>query len=80
MKRKISEKYLGDFIHQGGVADSVEATVKERCGKMFAAHTEIKAIVEECRSTTLGGLKVGTDIWETAYNPTQQQLNLTRLR
>ena len=69
MKRKISEKYLGDSIHQGGVADSVEATVKERCAKMFAAHKEIKAIVEDCRSTTLGGLKVGIDIWETAYIP-----------
>ena len=30
---------------------------------------EIKAIVEDCRSNTMGGLKVGLDIWETAYVP-----------
>jgi hypothetical protein len=69
MKEKKYEKYLGDYIHQAGVAESAEVTVKERCGKMFAAHREIKAIVEDCRSTTLGGLKVGIDIWETAYIP-----------
>jgi hypothetical protein len=69
MKEKKYEKYLGDFIHSGGVAESAEATVKERIGKMFAAHREIKAIVEDCRSTVLGGLKVGIDIWEAAYIP-----------
>ena len=69
MKEKIQEKYLGDFIHAGGVAESAEATVKERVGKLFTAHKEIKAIVEDCRSTTLGGLKVGIDIWESAYIP-----------
>ena len=36
---------------------------------MFAAHREIKAIVEDCRSTVLGGLKVGIDIWEATYIP-----------
>ena len=69
MKEKISEKYLGDFIHSGGVSESVDATVKGRIGKMFAAHREIKAIVEDCRSNVLGGLKVGLDIWESAYIP-----------
>ena len=69
MKEKTQEKYLGDFIHAGGVADSAEATVKDRVGRLFTAQREIKAIVEDCRSTTLGGLKVGIDIWETAYIP-----------
>ena len=69
MKRKEHEKYLGDCIHELGVAASAEATVKQRCARMFSAHTEIRAIVEDCRSTTLGGLRVGIDIWETAYIP-----------
>ena len=51
------------------MAESAEATVKERVGKLFTAHKEINAIVEDCRSTTLGGLKVGIDIWESAYIP-----------
>ena len=63
------EVYLGDNIHQDGVAESTEVTVSEKCGKMFSAHREIRAIVEDCRSTTLGGLKVGIDIWESAYIP-----------
>ena len=69
MEQKTSEKYLGDFIHCGGVAKSAEETVIQRVGKMFSASNEIKSIVEDCRSTTLGGLKVGLDIWETAYVP-----------
>ena len=69
MKQKTSEKYFGDFIHCGGVAKSAEETVIQRVGKMFSASNEIKSIVEDCRSTTLGGLKVGLDIWETAYVP-----------
>ena len=67
MKEKVSEKYLGDFIHGGGVAKSAEVTVVERCGRMFSTNNEIRAIVEGCRRNILGGLKVGHDVWETAY-------------
>ena len=35
----------------------------------ISAKNEINAIVEDCRSTTLGGLKVGIYVWETAYIP-----------
>ena len=69
MKKKDYEKYLGDYIHHGGVSVSVEKTVNERCGKLTNAIKEIRAIVEDCRSTSLGGLKVGLDIWESAYIP-----------
>ena len=34
MKQKTSEKYLGDFIHFGGVAKSAEETVIQRVGKI----------------------------------------------
>ena len=69
MKEKKSERYLGDVIHGGGLGASVEATVSFRHGKMIHGLKEIKAIIEDCRSNTLGGLKVGLDIWETAYVP-----------
>jgi hypothetical protein len=69
MKEKKFERYLGDLIHGGGVAESAEATVNNRHGKMIHGIKEIRAIVEDCRSNTLGGLKVGLDIWETAYVP-----------
>ena len=69
MKEKKSERYLGDIIHGGGLAASAAATIKLRHSKMIHGLKEIKAIVEDCRSNTMGGLKVGLDIWETAYIP-----------
>ena len=33
VKRKISDKYLGQIIHEGGLKESVRATIKERTGK-----------------------------------------------
>ena len=69
MKNKTSEKYLGDFIHSDGVSASADATVNDRHGKMISAIKEITSIVEDCRSTTLGGLKVGLEIWELAFIP-----------
>ena len=69
MSEKISERCLGDFIHEGGVSVSVEAIVNHRYGKLIHGIKEIKAMVEECRSNTIGGLRVGLDIWETAYIP-----------
>ena len=69
MAEKQSERYLGDYIHEGGVSASVEATVNHRYGKLIHGLKEIKAIVEDCRSNTIGGLKVGLDIWESAYIP-----------
>ena len=69
MKEKSYEKYLGDLIHSGGVSKSVEATVNDRHGRTMLAIKEIRAIVEDCRSNTIGGLKVGLDIWESAYIP-----------
>ena len=69
MPEKKSERYLGDFIHEGGVSASVDATVNHRYGKLIHGIKEIKAIIEDCRSNIMGGLKVGLDIWETAYIP-----------
>ena len=55
------------MVHGGGVSQSVEATVKDRHGRTMLAIKEIRANVEDCRSNTLGGLKVELDIWESAY-------------
>ena len=55
--------YSGDLVHGGGVSQSVEATVKDRHGRTMLAIKEIRSIVEDCRSNTLGGLKVGLDIY-----------------
>ena len=45
MPERKSESYLGDFIHEGGVSASVEATVNHRYGKLIHGIKEIKAII-----------------------------------
>ena len=56
-KMKTQDKYLGDIIHSDGLAASVEATVKDRSGKLKGAIYEVAAIMEDFRVQALGGLQ-----------------------
>ena len=47
IKQKVSDKYLGQVLHSGGVECSATATVQERTGRIKGATMEIKSIVEE---------------------------------
>ena len=69
MKEKVKEKYLGDIIHCEGNSASVEATVNDRYGRILVGAFEIRHVVEDCRSQQVGGIKVGIQLWETAYIP-----------
>ena len=69
MVRKCKEKYLGDFLHEGGLAASARATVEARSMALRTGATEVRAIIEDCRSRCLGGLDVGLEIYELAYIP-----------
>ena len=69
MVEKVQEKYLGDFLHCGGLAASVRATVDARAAFLKSGAVEVRAIVEDCRSSCLGGLTVGLEILELAYIP-----------
>ena len=69
MKEKQSEKYLGDIIHNDGNSASAEATVNDRYGRILIGATEIRQVIENCRSQQVGGLKAGMHLWETAYIP-----------
>ena len=55
-KYKKCDKYLGDCIHMDGLAASVEATIQDREGKTAAATHEIKAITNDYRMQTVGGI------------------------
>ena len=70
VKEKSHDKYLGDILHQGGCADSVMATVRDREGKVKAAMLEAAAIVDDFRSQCVGGFMVAVDLWELAILPT----------
>ena len=63
------EKCLGDYLSDQGVSKSVEATINNRYGKIQAAIFELKAMLEDLRMQSIGGLKCGLDIWELALIP-----------
>ena len=54
-KEKVADKWLGDMFHQGGLAESVLATISDREPKINAACYEAAAIVEDWRSQCVGG-------------------------
>ena len=69
MKQEFSAKYLGDFISEKGLSDSVSVTVAKRKGMVIRAMYEIRSIVDDCRSNVVGGITVGLEIWEIAVLP-----------
>ena len=62
-------KLLGDWLSGDGLSQSVATTVKKRKGLALASIYEIRAVVEDCRSNAIGGLKTGIDLWEAAVLP-----------
>ena len=66
---KEKDEYLGDILHEGGLAMSVKATVNKRYGRIKSAILEISAILDDFRIDALGGLKAGLDIYEYALLP-----------
>ena len=69
VKQKVSDKYLGQVLHMGGVEQSATATVQERSGRIKGASLEIKAIVEEYQMQSIGGLMSARELWERALIP-----------
>ena len=69
IKENDKEKYLGDYIHNKGVQESINQTIKNRFWRAMSAILEIKTIVEDCRSQYVGGILIGKDIWELAVLP-----------
>ena len=69
MKEKVSEKYVGDYIHSEGTGASVQCTVKNRSGRISLNIIESRAIIDDCRVNAVGGLLAGLDLWEVAILP-----------
>ena len=70
VKAKEKDEYLGDMLHEAGLAMSAHETVNKRCGKMFSSIIEISSILDDFRIDSLGGLKAGLDIFDLALIPT----------
>ena len=69
MKTADQEKWLGQQIAAGGLADSVAATVDAKEGKIKAACLEIANIVNDWRAETVGGLETAILLWEACVIP-----------
>ena len=69
VKRKSSDKYLGQIIHEGGLTESVEATIKERTGKIKGAIYLTKTIIETYEMQGVGCMMAARTLWERAIVP-----------
>ena len=69
MKEKVCDKYLGDYVHSLGTQASVHCTISNRFGRISTSIKETRAVIDDCRVKTVGGLVAGIDIWELAILP-----------
>ena len=65
---KDQETYLGDQLGFR-VAESVSLTIKKRIGLIKKSIYEVRAVVEDCRSKVIGGIKSGVLLWESCLIP-----------
>ena len=64
MKEKESYMYLGDVLHSGGMAASVEATISHRISKVKGEMYEVAAILSDYRMQAMGGMAGAWYMWE----------------
>ena len=69
IKEKVCDKYLGDILSSGGVADSIDATVDEREGRVKGAIRELAALCEDFRMQITGGMMGALDLYESCIIP-----------
>ena len=69
IKAKIKTDFLGDRIHEEGVSESAEATVKQRYGRIINTMLEISEFLKDFRINTVGGLKSGLVLYEMVIVP-----------
>ena len=69
VKRKESDRYLGQILHTNGVRASCEATITDREGKIKGATFEVQSIVEDFKMQAIGGMMTAWELWEKAMIP-----------
>ena len=68
---KVKEKFkwLGQILSEGGLSQSVLATVEDREGKIRGACLEIVQIINDWRSEAVGGMDTAILLWEVCCIP-----------
>ena len=69
VKRKDKDKYLGQVLHQDGLAMSVRATIEERTSKVKGAIYTVASLLETFELQAMGGLMAAKYLWEGAIVP-----------
>ena len=69
MKREKQGKYLGDWLSEDGLSVSAALTIDRRIGLAKHSVFEVRAVLNDCRSSITGGLLTGITIWESAILP-----------
>ena len=69
LQRKTVVTYLGDELSEGGLAESVEATIIAREAKVKGAIYELKTLCEDYRMQVVGGMLGALDIYNTCIVP-----------
>ena len=73
MNIKDADKWLGQQLSTGGLAESVAATVEKREAKIKGAALEIANIVNDWRSEAAGGMYTALLLWEACLIPSLLQ-------
>ena len=69
LERSESLTYLGEIIHESGLAASVSATVDLRVSRVRGAIFEIKALCEDYRMQICGGMVGAINLFEACIVP-----------
>ena len=69
LKRSESLTYLGEIIHESGLAASASATVDRRVARVRGAIFEVKALCEDYRMQICGGMVGAINLFEACIVP-----------
>ena len=69
IQRSSSLTYLGEVLHENGLAASVDATVNLRVSRVRGAIFEIKALCEDYRMQICGGMVGAINLYESCIVP-----------
>ena len=67
--RKESDLYLGQVLHQDGLARSIEATIKERMAKVKGGIYTTASLLDTIQLQAMGGMMAAKYLWEGAIVP-----------
>ena len=64
MDRKKEDKYLGQVLHEDGLAASVSTTMASRAGKFKGAMFQVRSVIEEFSIQAMGGMSAAITLLE----------------